>query len=116
MKTLIKLEELAEFAIATYFFYQLGFAWWLFPALLLLPDLSMIGYLISPLWGAISYNFIHHKMLAIMLLAIGIYLNDSSLKATALILFAHSAMDRFFGYGLKYPDNFKNTHLGIIGK
>jgi len=33
-----------------------------------------------------------------------------------IILFSHSAMDRVFGYGLKYPDSFKNTHLGKIGK
>lgn len=32
------------------------------------------------------------------------------------ILFGHSAMDRIFGYGLKFNDNFKNTHLGWIGK
>jgi hypothetical protein len=24
---------------------------------------------------------------------------------------AHIAMDRTFGYGLKYPGNFKETHL-----
>ncbi|HAJ82706.1 MAG TPA: DUF4260 domain-containing protein, partial [Zunongwangia profunda] len=32
------------------------------------------------------------------------------------ILFGHSAMDRIFGYGLKYEDNFKNTHMGWFGK
>jgi Domain of unknown function (DUF4260) len=116
MKTILKLEELAQFTIATFFFYQLGFSWGVFPALILLPDLSMIGYLISPAWGAISYNIIHHKALAICLICLGIYLNDNTLKATGLLLFAHSAMDRIFGYGLKYSDNFKNTHLGIIGK
>lgn len=25
-------------------------------------------------------------------------------------------MDRIFGYGLKYSDDFKHTHLGMIGK
>ena len=116
MKTLLKLEELAQFILATYLFYQLGFSWWLFPALILLPDLSMIGYLISPYWGAISYNFIHHKALAICIYSFGIYFNDNTLKALGLILFAHSSMDRIFEYGLKYSDSFKNTHLGVIGK
>jgi Domain of unknown function (DUF4260) len=116
MKTLLKLEEFSQFSLATFFFYQLGFSWWVFPAFILLPDLSMVGYLISPAWGAISYNFIHHKALAIVVYFAGMYLNDNTLKATGLLLFAHSSMDRIFGYGLKYSDNFINTHLGIIGK
>jgi Domain of unknown function (DUF4260) len=116
MKTLLKLEELAQFTLATYFFYQLGFAWWLFPALIFLPDLSMIGYLISPKIGAITYNIFHHKALAIIVYIVGMYQSDNNLKATGLILFAHSSMDRIFGYGLKYSNDFKNTHLGIIGK
>ena len=33
-----------------------------------------------------------------------------------IILFGHSSMDRFFGYGLKYENGFKFTHLGEIGK
>jgi hypothetical protein len=31
------------------------------------------------------------------------------------ILFIHIAMDRIFGYGLKYDKGFKFTHLGEIG-
>ena len=114
MKGLLKIEELAQFLLATYFFYQLGFSWWVFPALILLPDLSMIGYLISPLWGAFSYNFIHHKALAIAIYFVGIVLSNSTLQAAGLLLFAHSAMDRIFGYGLKFTDDFKNTHLGRL--
>ena len=116
MKTLLKLEELAQFLLASYFFYQLGFSWWVFPSVLLLPDLSMFGYLISPAWGAVSYNFIHHKALAVFVIIIGYLLQDNTLQAAGLVLFAHSAMDRIFEYGLKYTDNFKHTHLGIIGK
>jgi hypothetical protein len=33
-----------------------------------------------------------------------------------IILFAHSSMDRLFGYGLKYFTGFSDTHLGKIGK
>ncbi len=116
MKTLLKLEEFTQFILTTYLFYQLGFAWWLFPALILLPDLSMVCYLITPYWGAVSYNFIHHKALAICIYSIGVYTNDSTLMALGLILFAHSAMDRIFEYGLKYTNSFKNTHLSVIGK
>ncbi len=116
MKALLKLEEFAQFVLATYLFYQINYAWWVFPFVILLPDISMVGYLVTPAWGAFSYNLIHHKGLAILIYFIGIYLNNSTLQATALVLFAHSAMDRLFDYGLKYSDNFKNTHLGQIGK
>ncbi len=34
----------------------------------------------------------------------------------ASIQLGHSAMDRVFGYGLKYTTGFQDTHLGKIGK
>lgn len=38
------------------------------------------------------------------------------LKLEALdVGFPHAAMDRIFGYGLKYEKGFKYTHLGEIG-
>lgn len=116
MKTLLKLEEAAQFALALILFNQLPFAWWWFPALLLLPDLSMLGYLISPRIGAYAYNFFHHKAVAVVVGALGLFLNNPELLLTGVILFGHSAMDRLFGYGLKYPDSFANTHLGRVGK
>jgi hypothetical protein len=38
------------------------------------------------------------------------------LMLAGTILLGHSSLDRVFGYGLKYPDAFQNTHLGRIGK
>jgi len=32
------------------------------------------------------------------------------------VLYGHSSFDRLCGYGLKYVDDFKHTHLGWIGK
>ncbi len=116
MKTSLRLEELAQFILCAVLFYQQGYAWWVFPAVILLPDISMLGYLFSPAMGAICYNFVHHKAGAILVFAGGIYLAQPFLLASGLVLFAHSAMDRIFGYGLKYPDSFANTHLGKIGK
>jgi hypothetical protein len=43
------------------------------------------------------------------------WLNHHLLSVIGVILFGHSAMDRIFGYGLKFDDDFKNTHLGRIG-
>lgn len=116
MNNLIKLEELGQFLLSILLFSQLDYAWWVFPALLLLPDLSMIGYLANPQIGAWIYNFFHHKLTAIAVLILGLWLNISWLILAGVILFGHAAMDRIFGYGLKFRDSFKHTHLGWIGK
>ena len=116
MHNLLILEEVGQFFLSIILFNQLDYAWWIFPACLLLPDLSMIGYLVDTKTGAWIYNFFHHKLVAITVLFIGFWLNHSILVLAGIILFGHSAMDRIFGYGLKFNDNFKNTHLGWIGK
>lgn len=116
MNNLLKLEELGQFLLSIILFNQLDYAWWIFPAFILLPDLSMTGYLANPKTGAWLYNFLHHKLVAITILILGFWLNYSLLTLAGVILFGHSAVDRIFGYGLKFNDNFKNTHLGWIGK
>lgn len=116
MKTLIKLEEAAQLCLALVLFNQLPFAWWWFPALILLPDLSMLGYLVNPRVGAYAYNVFHHKAVAIAIGVLGIFLGSQVLMLAGIMLFGHSAMDRLFGYGLKYTDEFANTHLGRIGQ
>lgn len=84
--------------------------------LLLLPDLSMVGYVFGNKPGAVLYNFFHHQGLAIIVYLLGNYCDNEFVQLTGIILFAHSAMDRFFGYGLKYFSGFQDTHLGKIGK
>jgi hypothetical protein len=116
MKKLLTLEEIAQFLLGIFLFSRLDFAWWWFPALILVPDLSMVGYLVNPKVGAWAYNFFHHKLLAVVVFVVGALLDSQVFMLAGAILFAHSAMDRIFGYGLKYEDAFTNTHLGRIGK
>ena len=116
MKNLLKFEELGQFLLSIFIFSQMDYSWWIFPACILLPDFSMIGYIVNPKIGAWLYNFFHHKLIAIGIFILGAYLNNSLLILAGVILFGHSAMDRIFGYGLKFSDNFKNTHLGHIGQ
>jgi len=116
MKTILKLEELSLFILGIYFFTLLDYPWWVFVALFFLPDLSMLGYLAGIRPGAISYNFIHHKGLAVLLYLLGILTASAPLQLAGLVILAHSSLDRVLGYGLKYPDSFKNSHLGTIGK
>lgn len=115
MNRLLKLEEAGQFLLSILLFNQLDYAWWVFPACILLPDLSMFGYVFNTKTGAWIYNFFHHKLVAVILLACGYGFDNSLLTLSGVILFGHSAMDRIFGYGLKYTDSFKNTHLGWIG-
>lgn len=116
MKALIKLEEFSQFLLGIVLFSQLDFAWWWFPALILIPDVSMLGYTVNPRTGAMIYNLFHHKALGIAFVIMGVFFLGEIITLVGIILFSHSAMDRIFGYGLKYPDSFKNTHLGRIGK
>lgn len=115
MKTLIRLEELAMFGLALYLNSFLPFDGWIFWALFLAPDLSMLGYLINTKLGAIAYNLAHHKGIAIALYLTGFYLIIPELTLAGVVLFGHSSFDRMVGYGLKFEDNFKHTHLGWLG-
>lgn len=115
MKKLLILEELAQFSLGLWLFSLLDFAWWWFPALLLLPDIGMVGYLINAKSGAWLYNLFHHKLLAVTFILAGYLLKNDMVALTGSILFAHSAMDRIFGYGLKFETSFYDTHLGKIG-
>jgi len=116
MNYLLKLEELFLFFFSILLFSLLHFEWWLYPALLILPDIGMLGYLFGSKAGAISYNLFHHKGVSVGMYIFGVYSGSEVLQLTALILFGHSSMDRFFGYGLKHFQSFKDTHLGVIGK
>jgi hypothetical protein len=116
MVRLIKAEEAMMLALSLFLFQQLPYSWWLFAVLFLTPDLSMLGYLINPKVGAVTYNFVHHKGIAIAIYIAGIYFSSNALELTGLLLFAHSSFDRMMGYGLKYSDSFNHTNLGMIGK
>ncbi len=116
MSFVLKLEEMAVFAFCIFLFSKLNFAWWWFPALLFIPDIGMLGYLINPQVGAFTYNVIHHRLLAAAIAVYALTYGNDNWKLAAVILFAHISFDRACGYGLKHSDSFSNTHLGIIGK
>ncbi len=116
MDHLIKLEEAGLFIVTVYLFFQLDYPWWLFPLLLFLPDVSILGYMVNETTGAYIYNFLHHRGIAVILYMGGVLLTQPLMSLIGLILFAHSSLDRIFGYGLKHTTGFSHTHLGRIGK
>jgi Domain of unknown function (DUF4260) len=112
----LRAESLAIFVAGVLLYLQLnGNALWLLP-LLLVPDISMIGYLGGPRLGAITYNLAHNLVTALVLLAIGWFAAVAPLALVGAILVAHVGMDRTLGYGLKLPTDFRDTHLGRIGR
>lgn len=123
MKLVLKLEELAMWLLSIFLLYFTKADWWWYLLMLLGPDVSMIGYLINNKVGAWSYNLFHHKGIATILIILGTIILDNYIFSSyiwigylGIILLGHSSMDRFFGYGLKYQNGFKFTHLGEIGK
>ena len=101
MKTPIKLEELTLVLLSFYLFLALDYAWWWFPVLFFLPDISLLGYVINQKAGSVTYNFIHHKGLAVILYLLGSFAQHPGLQAAGLVLFGHSSFDRFLGFELQ---------------
>jgi len=116
MKNIIKLEELAMLAISIAALYSWNVDWWYYLLMALAPDISLLAYVGGNKAGAFCYNLFHHKGIAIILFAAGLFFDNDILVFIGIVLFGHSSMDRVFGYGLKYEEGFKFTHLGTIGK
>ena len=108
---LLRIEGLVLLAGALLLYAQNRGEWLAFLALLLVPDLSMVGYLVGPAIGAATYNLFHNYLLPAILAAVGVLSGDQLLLLLALIWFAHIGMDRLLGYGLKYSTGFKDTHI-----
>lgn len=115
-KVFLRLDGLVLLVATLFLFHSTHQQWWWVPVLLFVPDIFMIGYIRSTETGAFLYNLGHSYFLP-SLLALYAWQSDRPLLlAVGLIWFAHIGMDRCLGYGLKYDDNFKHTHLGSIGK
>jgi hypothetical protein len=116
LKSTLRLEELGFCLFSIYLYWLLSIPWWYFPLLLFVPDVSMLGYLAGPRIGAVVYNLIHHRGLALLYYVLGVLLSLPALALAGVIIFAHSSLDRLFGYGLKFAESFSSTHLGRIGR
>ena len=107
-RTLLRIEGLAVLGAASILYAATGASWWLFVALLFVPDVSMAGYLAGPRAGAALYNAGHSYLGPILLWAL-----SPQAAPIALIWGAHVGMDRALGYGLKGA-SFAETHLGVL--
>lgn len=112
----LRVEGVAAFIAGLAIFGATGGPWLLAIPLLLLPDVSMVGYLRGPRLGALTYNLVHNWALGIAVLGAGAWSGVAGVTILGAILVAHVGMDRAVGYGLKLPTSFQETHLGRIGK
>lgn len=112
----LQLEGAAGLVAGLWLYGTLGGNWLLALPLLILPDLSMVGYLQSPRLGALTYNVVHNWALGLAILEVGVLLSALPLELAGAVLIAHVGGDRLLGYGLKYPTSFGDTHLGQIGR
>ncbi len=116
IELILRGEALILFLAGVLLYLQLnGHPLWLLP-LLLAPDISMIGYVRGSRVGAVTYNAVHNLATAIIVLAVGWFAAIAPLALAGAILVAHVGMDRSLGYGLKLPTDFRDTHLGRIGR
>jgi hypothetical protein len=112
----LRAEGLAAFALSLLVYWRLGGSWWLFVALFLVPDLSMLGYLINAKVGGLAYNIVHSYLLPVSVAIVAFATNRFGVLSVVCIWTGHIGLDRVLGYGLKYSTAFKRTHLGVLGK
>jgi hypothetical protein len=112
----LRLEGAAAFVAGLALYGWLGGPWLIVLPLLLLPDVSAIGYVRGPRLGAFTYNVVHNWALALAVLGLGLATDSMPLAIAGAILIAHVGMDRAAGYGLKLSTSFHDTHLGRMGR
>lgn len=113
VNTLLRWEALFIMVGAVILYAKLSGNWTMFALLFLVPDLSMLGYLINRSVGAIVYNGGHSYVSPGILALLGLALASPLLYSLALTWIAHIGFDRMLGFGLKYASGFGDTHLGF---
>ena len=114
-RRLLRLEGFAAFIAALVAYRLVGGSSLLFAGLFLVPDLSMLAYLVGPERGSTGYNAVHTYLApglvagAMLLRLIPVFWQ------VPLIWLCHIGLDRALGLGLKYPTAFRETHLSPPG-
>ena len=111
---LLRAEALAIFIAAVGAYVLLGGSWIMFLALMLVPDLFMLGYLFGPRAGAAVYNVGHWYVWPLAFIGVGAVLAFPILLQIGLIWIPHIAFDRMVNAGFKYSEGFRYSHLGVV--
>ena len=111
---MLRLEGTAVLVASMVAYGYLGYSWWIFALLFMWPDLAFVAYAVNKRFGSVVYNVVHTYSLPLLLVGASLFFSWSFGLQFALIWLAHIGMDRTFGYGLKYPGEFKTTHMTNI--
>ena len=107
----LRAEGAAALIAGMVMYFQIGGDWLFAIPLLLVPDISAVGYLGGLRLGAFTYNLVHNWLVGIAVLGAGVWLGNDLVMIAGAILIAHVGMDRLAGYGLKHTTGFKDTHM-----
>ena len=110
-KVLLRIEGGLDLVLSLIFYQYLHANWILFVVLLLAPDLAILGYLGGTRIGTMCYNLIHTFAGPFLLIGYSWLTGSMWLLPYALIWTSHIGLDRMLGFGLKYPTEFRDTHL-----
>ncbi|MCR6656907.1 MAG: DUF4260 domain-containing protein [Opitutus sp.] len=110
-KLLLHVEGAVVLVAAVFAYAKLGASWGYFALLFFVPDISMVAYAAGTRAGAWSYNAAHTYFGPALLAVVAYAAQYAGLLSVAVVWIAHIGFDRLLGYGLKYPSNFKDTHL-----
>ena len=113
-RALLRVEGLAVLIASVIAYEAVGASWVLFGVLLLVPDVSILGYAAGPHLGAVTYNLVHTYIGPAALAGLAYLGAAPQAWPVCLIWLAHIGMDRVAGYGLKYPTAFKSTHMDQV--
>ena len=110
-RPLLQLEGAAVLIVSLLLYHWSHGSWLQFALLILLPDLSMLGFAANLRVGAITYNAVPTYVGPLVLAGYSLGSNRPAMVLLSLIWIAHIGFDRMIGFGLKYPTRFNDTHL-----
>src|SRR5699024_2849531 len=97
-----------------YFYSYLLFSRLIFIILLFTAGLSALGYFKNVKFGSIMYNLFHKYTIPTRIVLYGLIFDHQIILMLSFIRLAYFEIDRLFGYELKYPTTFQDTHLNRI--
>ncbi|MFN3324131.1 MAG: DUF4260 domain-containing protein [Bryobacteraceae bacterium] len=110
-RVLLLVEGAAVLAVSVLLYSRLQGEWRRFALLFFVPDLSMLGYAVNSRFGAAAYNAVYSMVAPLALSAWARAAGHDTWLPLLLIWVAHLGFDRMLGFGLKFPNGFRRTHL-----
>jgi len=108
---LLRAEGLVLFAAALALYAREDYSLLLLVVLFLAPDLSFVGLAGGERVGAVAYDTVHTYVGPILLASASLIAEWTIGVELGLIWLAHIGIDRALGYGLRYPNAFRENHL-----